>query len=181
MANRLRWSALGCVVAVAAVVLIFAGRVMTKIYRVSTGGMAPIIGINDRVMTWRTHNPARGDIIALAYPLHPETTFVKRVVGMPGDVVEIRDKTLIVDGKTVDEPYVLHDDPQLYPRDPALPEPYRSRDQYGPYRIAPDTFFVLGDNRDRSADSRYWGTVPRKNVLGLVTLIWSAKRGLVVP
>ena len=180
MANRLRWSGLGCLLVVVAGLAV-AGRFMTKIYRLPTASMEPTIGVSDHVLTWRTHDPARGDIIAFDYPLQPATMFIKRVAAMPGDTVEIRDKRLLVNGAAVDEPYVQHADAEIYPRDPRLPEPYRSLDQYGPYRVAPDTFFVLGDNRDRSSDSRYWGSVPRKNVRGVVTLILSSKRGFVTP
>ena len=180
MADRLRMSALGCTVVVVAGLLL-AARLMTQTYRVPTAAMEPTIRIGDTIFTWKTRNPQRGDIIALDYPLQPGVVFVKRAVAVPGDTVEIHDKQLFVNGEKTEEPYVQHADPQTFPRDPRLPEPYRSRDQYGPYRIAPENFFVLGDNRDRSSDSRYWGTLPRRNVRGVVTLIFSFKRGFVIP
>src|SRR5437762_1325117 len=79
----------------------------------------------------------RGDIIVFRYPLGPETDFVKRVIGMPGDTVEVRDKVVSINGRPLVEPYVIHDDPQVFPIRPQLPEPYRSRDQFGPY-VVPD-------------------------------------------
>jgi len=93
---------------------------------------------------------------------------MSRVLAVPGDRVEIRDKALYVNGTAVAEPYVRHDDPRTYPKLASLPEPYRSRDHFGPALIPPDQFFVLGDNRDRSSDSRYWGCVPRANIAGRI-------------
>src|SRR5436309_11078621 len=130
------------------------------------GGMLPLREIR------------RGDIIVFRYPLQPETDFVKRVIGMPGDTVEVRDKGLFINGKALNEPYVIHDDPMVFrarsPAEPPLPEPYRSRDQFGPYTVADGTYFAMGDNRDRSSDSRYWGTVPRSHIKGRAFMVyWS--------
>ncbi|MGZ8709324.1 MAG: signal peptidase I, partial [Thermoanaerobaculia bacterium] len=108
------------------------------------------------------------------YPLQPDTDFVKRVIGMPGDEIEIRRKKVWINGKQLEEPYVLHEDPEIIPNKPALPEPYRSRDHYGPYTVPPDSYFAMGDNRDRSSDSRYWGTVPRSMIKGRAFMVyWS--------
>ena len=79
-----------------------------------------------------------------------------------------------VNGKALVEPYVLHVDSTVYPRQPALPEPYRSRDQFGPYSVPDGQYFAMGDNRDRSSDSRYWGTVPRSLIKGRAFMVyWS--------
>src|SRR5512138_2285803 len=77
----------------------------------------------DRLMPLREIR--RGDIIVFRYPLQPDTDFVKRVIGMPGDVVEVRSKDVFVNGNKLNEPYVIHVDPQTFPRQPSLPEPYR--------------------------------------------------------
>jgi signal peptidase I len=129
------------------------------------GPVSPLVPIRDI---------ERGDIIVFRYPADPNTDFVKRVIGMPGDTVEIRNKQVSINGKPLDEPYVLHEDPQVYPNQPALPEPYRSRDQYGPYTVPSDSYFAMGDNRDRSSDSRYWGVVPRSLIKGRAFMVyWS--------
>ena len=126
------------------------------------GGMLPLREIR------------RGDIIVFRYPLQPDTDFVKRVIGLPGDTVEVHDKVVSVNGKPLAEPYVIHVDPTIYPPRPQLPEPYRSRDQFGPYFVPVGQYFAMGDNRDRSSDSRYWGTVPRSMIKGKAFMVyWS--------
>ncbi|HVR43629.1 MAG TPA: signal peptidase I [Thermoanaerobaculia bacterium] len=116
----------------------------------------------------------RGDIVVFRYPEQPDTDFVKRVIGLPDETVTIRDKRVLVDGVPLDEPYVLHDDPEVIPREPSLPRSYRSRDQFGPYVVPEGSYFVMGDNRDRSNDSRYWGPVRRELIKGRALLVyWS--------
>ncbi|HYK03269.1 MAG TPA: signal peptidase I [Thermoanaerobaculia bacterium] len=116
----------------------------------------------------------RGDIIVFRYPENPETDYVKRVIGLPGDVVTIRDKKVSINGTQLDEPYVLFDDPQIFPLQPLLPEHYRVRDQFGPITVPDGQYFAMGDNRDRSSDSRYWGGVPRSHIKGRAFMVyWS--------
>jgi signal peptidase I len=116
----------------------------------------------------------RGDVVVFRFPKGPTSDYVKRVIALPGEVVTIRDKKVFVNGAQIPEPYTTFEDPRVYPLEPALPEPWRSRDQFGPYRIPDAHFFVLGDNRDRSNDSRYWGTVPRELIKGRALLVyWS--------
>jgi signal peptidase I len=86
-----------------------------------------------------------------------------------------------VNGTALNEPYVLHDDPQVYPLQPALPEPYRSRDQFGPFKVPAGQYFAMGDNRDRSSDSRYWGTVPRTMIKGRAFMVYWSFRGTPPP
>ena len=179
MADRLKFSLLGCLLIPVAIGLV-AFRVGFKSYRQTTSSMTKTIEIGDQVWMRRWVQPKRGDIIAFDYPLQPNTQLIKRVVAMPGQTLEIRDKQLFIDGKKVDEIYAWHDDPQIFARDPKLPEPYRSRDQFGPAVVPADSYFVMGDNRDRSSDSRYWGTVPRGSVRGVAVLIAGA-RGFIRP
>ena len=116
----------------------------------------------------------RGDIIVFRYPNDPDTDYVKRVIGLPGDTIRIHKKRVSVNGQQLDEPYVLHLDPQTFPDKRFLPEPYRSRDHFGPFTVPPNQYFALGDNRDSSSDSRYWGTVPRGHIKGRAFMVyWS--------
>lgn len=116
----------------------------------------------------------RGDVIVFRSPEHPETKYVKRVVALPGETVELRGKAVFIDGRKLDEPYVVLQDPRTYPNMTELPEPQRSRDHLGPLRVPADSYFVLGDNRDRSYDSRFWGAVPARLIAGRAFVVyWS--------
>ncbi len=90
---------------------------------------------------------------------------MKRVVALPGETVQISRKRLSIDGRQAEEPYVVHNDENDY-SGTTKPEPYKSRDSFGPYTLPEARFFVLGDNRDTSMDSRYHGPVPRELVVG---------------
>jgi signal peptidase I len=138
------------------------------LWRIPTGAMEPTIHVGDHAISRRLDDIRRGDVIVFDYPLQPDTAFAKRVIGLPGETVRIQAKHVLVNGKEISEPYAVHVDEQVYPENPGLPEPYRSRDNFGPFTIGADSYFVMGDNRDRSSDSRYWGTVPRRLVRGRV-------------
>ena len=174
---------------IAVIFVNFARIFVFQAFKIPTGSMEDNLKVGDHIIVNKfIYGPAadalkghiplrdirRGDIIVFRYPLQPDTDFVKRVIGMPGDILEIRDKKLSINGKMLDEPYVVHVDPNVFPLQPALPEPYRSRDQLGPYTVPPDRYFAMGDNRDRSSDSRYWGTVPRGMIKGRAFMVyWS--------
>jgi len=116
----------------------------------------------------------RGDIIVFRYPKDPQIDFVKRVVGLPGETITIHDKKVSIDGTPLDEPYALFLDRQVYRGGEFLPEPYRVRDNFGPFVVPPGQYFAMGDNRDNSNDSRFWGTVPRGNIKGRAFMVyWS--------
>jgi signal peptidase I len=123
----------------------------------------------------------RGDIIVFRFPENPDVDYVKRVIGLPGDTVRVRNKVVYVNNRALIEPYVVHDDPEVIPDRPALPEPWRSRDQFGPVKVGPEQYFAMGDNRDHSADSRYWGTVPRANLKGRAFMVYWSYEGTPPP
>lgn len=175
---------------IAVIFVNFARIFVFQAFKIPTGSMEDNLKIGDHIIVNKfIYGPwgdaplkklvplrevERGDIIVFRYPLQPDTDFVKRVVGMPGDTIEIRDKKVSINGRPLVEPYVIHEDPQIYPLQPALPEPYRSRDQFGPYTVPEGQYFAMGDNRDRSSDSRYWGTVPRSMIKGRAFMVyWS--------
>ena len=130
--------------------------------------------------------PQRGDIIVFRYPIDINQNFVKRVMGVPGDRIRIRDKVVFVNGKQLNEPYVKHVSPYIEPyRDNFPQQPigqvYDRAVQMiggnvvnGELVVPPGNYFAMGDNRDDSLDSRYWGFVPRENIIGKPLLIfWS--------
>ncbi len=108
------------------------------------------------VRAYDDEEPARGDIVVFKAPTQPsdapERSFLKRVVGMPGETIEVRDLELLIDGQPVDEPYIL--------------EP--ARYTYGPEAVPAEHYFVLGDNRNNSSDSHSFGAVPAENITGYV-------------
>ena len=170
----------------------FARIFVFQAFKIPTGSMEDNLKVGDHIIVnkfiygpvprpWLKGFPLRdikrGYIIVFRYPLQPETDYVKRVVGLPGETLMVRDKNVYINGKMLNEPYTIHEDPMVYPPQPALPEPYRSRDQYGPYTVPDGQYFAMGDNRDRSSDSRFWGTVPRSMIKGRAFMVyWSWKR-----
>ncbi len=114
--------------------------------------------------------PKPGDIIIFKYPKDPSVNYIKRCIATAGQVVEIRNKVVYVDGKVFpDPPHSKHTDPHIYPAGV-----YGVRDNMPPTRVPPGMLFMMGDNRDNSADSRFWGFLDRRLVLGEAMLIhWS--------
>lgn len=146
---------------------------------------APIPGTHARLPGF--DSPKRGDVIVFAYPRNPELSYVKRVIGAPGDTVEMRGGRVLVNDTALVEPYVQRVDAghDVYDADfgwqrdylvgdsPAARLRYRpTRDTWGPLRVPPGKYFVLGDNRDNSADSRYWGFVDAAAVKGRPLVVY---------
>ncbi|HBY93477.1 MAG TPA: signal peptidase I [Chloroflexi bacterium] len=112
------------------------------------------------------HPPQRGDIIVFAFPKGPERDFIKRVIGLPGDTVEIRPGEVLVNGESIQEPY--HPESVMY--------------SYPPTTLGPNEYFVLGDNRNNSSDSHTWGLLERKYIIGKAWLsYWPPKAWGLVP
>lgn len=126
-----------------------------------------------RPAPWLAQREIRhGDVVVFRYPPDPRIDYIKRVVGLPGDVVEIRDKQVYRNGVAIDEPYKLHATGIVYPR--TAPGSRGTRDNFGPLVVPEGEYFVMGDNRDYSADSREWRFVPRSHVTGRALVVfWS--------
>ena len=132
----------------------------------------------------------RGDIVVFHYPVDPSQHFVKRVIGLPGDHILMRDKTVFVNDEALPERYAIHvpGDHNLYRDnfpsevdltgqvDAGWRKDMENRLQYGELVVPPNEYFVMGDNRDHSLDSRYWGFVPRANIVGRPLLIYLSLR-----
>jgi len=124
----------------------------SQTFRNPGDAMAPAIKDGDRVTITRAVEPLRrGDVVVFRYPNDQTKNFVKRVVGLPGETLAIVDGGVVVNGRPLDEPYVSQEN--------------RSRDSFGPQVVPPGQYFLMGDNRRNSSDSRHWGAVP-------VGLIW---------
>jgi signal peptidase I len=133
-----------------------------QIARVEGQSMAPTLEDQDRLivnkLVYRIGEPRRGDIVMLYYPLNPDKSFVKRVIAEEGDQVRI------VDGRVYVNDIPLNDD--------YVPAEFRSHDDWGPQVIPEGYYFVMGDHRNNSSDSRQWGMVPKKYITGKVQLRW---------
>ena len=112
--------------------------------------------------------PERGDIIVFKFPEDPDKDFIKRVIGVAGDVVHIRNKKVYINEKPIEDTYGIHTDNQIMPRS------LQPRDYFGPVTVPGDKVFVMGDNRDHSYDSRFWGFVDLDALKGKAFIIyWS--------
>jgi signal peptidase I len=126
-----------------------------------------------RLLPQRT--PRRGDIVIFRSPKQPTVDLVKRLVGLPGDTIRLVDKQLYVNGVRVDDDaYVVHRDSRVFVNRGGLRQEERLRDNFGPFTVPPAHYFCMGDNRDHSYDSRFWGPVPERFLKGRAAWIyWS--------
>jgi signal peptidase I len=182
-------------------ILLFGTTTLVQAFIVPTGSMESTVLIGDHLLVDKLSyapadsfskyllpytEPKRGDVIVFRYPMDIRQNFVKRVIGAPGDHLRIVDKTVYVNGKALVEPYTQHVDSRMEPyRDnfPAPPNgPVADRAQEmlsaqvsnGELIVPPGNYFAMGDNRENSLDSRYWGFVPRENIIGKpLVIFWS--------
>ena len=146
----------------AAVYAVLIVTFLFQVARVEGQSMAPTLEDQDRLivnkLAYRIGEPRRGDIVMLYYPLNPEKSFVKRVIAEEGDTVRIVDGRVFVNDIPLKDDYVASE--------------YRSHDDWGPQVIPEGYDFVMGDHRNNSSDSRHWGMVPKRYIIGKVQLRW---------
>jgi signal peptidase I len=168
---------------VALLLAFFIRSFVVQAFKIPSGSMLPTLQIGDHIlvnkflyglrlpypfetMLVEWGRPRRGDVVVFVYPRDPSKDFIKRVVAVEGDTVEIRHKQLYVNGNKVDDPHATFADGER-----EIPGP---RDNFGPATVPPHKLFVMGDNRDRSHDGRFWGFVDLDEVKGKAFLIyWS--------
>ncbi len=140
---------------------------VVQAFYIPSGSMEPNLQIGDRILAYKLlyglKNVERGDIIVFKFPLNPRKDFIKRVIGLPGDVIKIEDRKIYVNDKALSEPYIIHRDE----RNTGFP-----RDEYPPTPVPTGSLFMLGDNRDSSDDSRYWGFVSAEDIVGEAFLVY---------
>jgi signal peptidase I len=175
-------------IVIAVILALFIRTFVVQAFKIPTGSMENNLLVGDHLLvnkfvfgpapTGLEHallpvdGIARGDVVVFKYPEEPERDFIKRVIGLPGETVELRRKKVYIDGQPIDEPYVHF----LVPPNPHAQEvaPYDVRENYGPVTVPADHYFVMGDNRDNSQDSRWWGFLPRDYVKGKALMVyWS--------
>ncbi len=167
---------------IALAVALFIRTFVVQAFKIPSGSMIPTLEIGDHILVNRFiygfripytrvrllpfTMPQRGDVIVFVYPEDNSKDFIKRVIGIGGDTVEIRDKRIFLNGQPWEDPHGVYTDPRVMPRnmDP--------RDNFGPVKVPSDQLFVMGDNRDNSRDSRYWGFVHVGEVKGKAFLIY---------
>ena len=183
------------------ILLLFGTTSLVQAFVIPTGSMEDTLMIGDHLLVDKlAYAPAgriskyaipytdvkRGDIIVFRYPVDIQQTFVKRCIGVPGDRIRLVNKQLILNGRPVNEPYVYHKTEYIdsyrdnFPSDPNVHVADFAQDmlmnhvQSGEVVVPPGSYFAMGDNRDSSLDSRYWGFVPRANIIGKPLIIyWS--------
>lgn len=140
-------------------------------FRFPSGSMLPTLQIGDQIFADRSlsaRSPKHGDIVVFEYPENPERNFLKRVVAIGGDNVELRNAVLYVNGNVISEPYLKQ------PENNEKVPPSLSGSDYGPVVVPDNSYFVLGDNRDNSQDSRYFGFVAQDKMKGIArSIYWS--------
>ena len=173
-------------ICVAVILALFVRTFVVQAFKIPTGSMENNLLIGDHLLvnkftfaptlwSWErailpVRDIRRGDIIVFKYPEDPSRDFIKRTIGLPGDTVELRNKKVYINGKPLDEPYVHF----LFPAEggPSDDSSFDVRRNYGPVTVPPDKYFMMGDNRDNSEDSRYWGFMPREYVKGKALFIY---------
>jgi signal peptidase I len=178
-------------VVVAVILALFIRTFVVQAFKIPTGSMETNLLIGDHLLVNKVvYSPTlvpfegrilpkkpirRGDVVVFKFPEDPARDFIKRVVGLPGETLEIRGKTVYVDGARLDEPYARFLEPPLRRDDPEYTlQPEVRRGDYGPKTVPAGQLFVLGDNRDNSRDSRFWGFLPVDQVKGRALIVyWS--------
>lgn len=179
-------------IAIAILLALVIRTYLVQAFKIPSGSMEDTLAIGDhllvskfiygtkfpfsdkRILTLR--DPRQGDVIVFEYPEDPSKDFIKRVIGTPGDVVEGKDKKVYVNGKPYENPHEVHKEKDLIPKE------MNPRDTFGPVTVPANSYFVMGDNRDRSYDSRFWKFVKRDQIKGLAFIkYWSWDRDKLRP
>jgi signal peptidase I len=175
-------------IAIAVILALFIRTFVVQAFKIPTGSMENNLLIGDHLLVNKfvfgpsasgleqailpMRDIGRGDVVVFKFPQEPERDFIKRVIGLPGETLELKNKKVYVNGNPVEEPYVHF----LVPPSPEGQEvaPFDLRESYGPVTVPEGQYFVMGDNRDNSQDSRWWGYLPRDLVKGKALMIyWS--------
>jgi signal peptidase I len=177
-------------IVIAVILALFIRTFVVQAFKIPTGSMEETLLIGDHLLVNKfVFGPAatgverallpigtikRRDVLVFKYPEEPSRDFIKRVIGLPGETVELREKKVYINGTALDEPYVHFLSPPSGPSELHEVTSFDVRERYGPVTVPPDHYFMMGDNRDNSQDSRYWGFLPRENIKGKSLVIyWS--------
>ena len=172
---------------VAVVLALFIRTFVVQAFKIPSGSMQPTLLVGDHILVNKfiygvkipfmdktaipITAPKRGDVVVFKFPEDPKKDFIKRVIGIEGDILEIRDKKVFLNNHPMEDEYGTHMDPHI------IPGTARPRDNFGPVTVPSNSLFVMGDNRDHSYDSRFWKFVDLSKVKGKAFIIyWSWNR-----
>lgn len=174
----------GEAILIAFILALFIRTFVVQAFKIPSGSMKPTLLVGDHILVNKflygvkipftditlvpVKEPKRGDIVVFKFPEDPKKDFIKRVIAVSGDTVQIRNKEVYINNKPIEDPYGTHIDPHT------IPGKLRPRDNLDPVTVPPNALFVMGDNRDHSYDSRFWGFVKLSSVKGKAFIIyWS--------
>jgi signal peptidase I len=177
-------------IVIAVILALFIRTFVVQAFKIPTGSMENNLLIGDHLLVNKfVFGPTatglerallpigtihRRDVIVFKYPEEPDRDFIKRVIGLPGETVEVREKKVYINGTALDEPYVHFLQPPAGASEFHEVTSFDVRERYGPVTVPADQYFMMGDNRDNSADSRYWGFLRRDYIKGKALVIyWS--------
>jgi signal peptidase I len=172
---------------IAILIALFIRTFVVQAFKIPSGSMKPTLLVGDHLLVNKfvygvkipflrktlipVDTPERGDIVVFIYPVDRSKDFIKRVVGVAGDTIAIKNKRIYINGAPSDDGHGVHTDSLIFPGS------LQPRDNFGPVTVPPGHIFVMGDNRDESYDSRFWGFVELRDVLGKAFIIyWSWDR-----
>ena len=183
-------------IAIAVILALFIRTFIVQAFKIPTGSMEQNLLIGDHLLVNKfvfaptgsaleravlpVNTVKRDDVVVFKYPEEPDRDFIKRIIGLPGETVEVREKKVYINGNPLTEPFVHFLQPPSSESGLHEVTSLDVRERYGPVTIPADQYFVMGDNRDNSQDSRYWGFLPRDYIKGRALVIyWSyeAERG----
>jgi signal peptidase I len=185
------WREYGEALAIAVVLALIIRAVLMQAFSIPSGSMLPTLLIGDYLLVNKfiygirnpftnkvlipVSRPQRGDVVVFIFPQDPSKDYIKRVMGLPGERVQIINKQLYINGRLVETPQAVTTDPEILPPPSGLTD--SGRDNFGPVVVPQDSYFVLGDNRDHSYDSRFWGFVHLDALRGKAFIIYFSWAG----
>ncbi len=171
-------------IVVAVILALIIRTFIVQAFKIPSGSMEDTLAIGDHILVskfiygmkipfmegryLKIRDPRRGDVMVFEYPEDPSKDFIKRVIGTPGDTIQVKEKKVYVNGVPYNNPHEVHKESDLFPKE------QNPRDNMGPVKVPADSYFMMGDNRDRSYDSRFWGFVKSDKIKGLAFIkYWS--------
>ncbi|MBP1734464.1 MAG: signal peptidase [Deltaproteobacteria bacterium] len=180
--TKSKWKEYGESLLIAAIIALIVRSFFLQAFKIPSSSMEPTLLIGDHLLVNRLSyvvkvpfidtvlfnlgKPARGDVVVFRYPMERDKDFIKRVIATEGETVEIRDKVIFINGKRIEDPWGHFLDTIM------MPVHVGPKDNFGPVKVPKDSIFVMGDNRDRSLDSRFWLFVKRDDLVGKALILY---------